>query len=121
MRIRHLQVVCASVATAIALCGCKRSQSSSVRTTTELAPLNGQVFVVTRGAENVRLGQLIVFITSLRRCRDLHVTEVAEQKIRDFARDFTNGKRVGDAREALVRDIKVNYATLVRERDRLVA
>jgi hypothetical protein len=121
MRSRYLRLAYVSAVTAVGLCGCERPQSDSLRPATQLGPLNGQVFVVTRGSENVRLGELIVFITSLRHFRDLHVDEVAQQKMRDFAREFTNAKRVGGAREALVRDIKANYATLVQERDRLVA
>jgi hypothetical protein len=119
-RLRRSRLGYTSLVLAVLLAGCKRPARLQFRNTAELMPLNGQVFVVTRGAENIRLGHLSVYLVSLTQFRDLHLNDVVESKIRDLRQQFVIAKGRGDEREALVREIKSNYAVLVDERDQLL-
>jgi hypothetical protein len=86
----------------------------------EDASLDGQAFIVTRGAENVRLGQLDVHLVERRSFDDLHLLESALKEQEQIRREFETAKKAGDKREQLVENIKTEYANLVSERDRLV-
>ena len=83
-------------------------------------PLDGEVFIVTRAAENIRLGQLDVRLVRRSDFDRIRITDYASAEQQRLARDFAAAKKAGDEDERLITEIKTNYATLVEDRDTLV-
>ncbi len=111
------------LATVLLLITCKRPQTSGPderKSVAEDVSLDGQVFIVTRGAENVRLGELHVYLVEHRLFDDLHLLESALNEQEQIRHAFDAAKKAGDQCEQLVGEVKSEYAKLVFERDRLV-
>jgi hypothetical protein len=104
---------------ALGLLGCNRHGTKDAGATKE-APLDGQVFIVTRGAENIRLGKLDVYLVERGVFNDMHLMERALAEEKQLRKEFTTAKAAGDECEKLVRDIKNRCSGLVSERDKLV-
>jgi hypothetical protein len=120
MRLVRFPFICAAAALVILTC-CGRPHPNSVQEAVERVPINGQVFITTRGGKNIRLGQITVFATALKRFRDLHIADLLESKARSLNQEFTAAKQLGEQREALVRDVKSAYAMTSEERMRFIA
>jgi hypothetical protein len=80
----------------------------------------GQVFIVTRGAENVRLGQLKVCLVPREKFDELHVNERATAEITKLEQALATARSLADEREHLVSRIKEDYSVLLTQRDELV-
>src|SRR5207302_1975761 len=93
----------------------KRDNSSSIN-----GFVLGQVFIVTRGAENVRLGQLTVYLTPLSTFEALHIEERRVAKVAELEQAFAKARIRGDESERLVSDIKRSYSVLLAQRERWV-
>jgi hypothetical protein len=102
--------------------GCKRASNSRQRDSSgdTAGIISGQVFIVTRGAENVRLGQLMLYLAPLKTFEDLHVTERRAAKVAELEQAFAKARIRGDESERLVSDIKRSYSVLLAQRDRWV-
>jgi hypothetical protein len=103
--------------------GCNRPHNQKERQ--DLSSTNGvvsgQAFIVTRGAENVRLGQLTVYLTPFRNFESLHISERREAKVAELKQAFAKAKIRGDESERLVSDIKRSYSVLLDQREKWVA
>jgi hypothetical protein len=111
----------------LALCicvtvGCNRptKQHESQNSNATNGFVSGQVFIVTRGAENVRLGQLTVGLTPLRNFESLHISERREAKVGELKQAFSKARIRGDESERLVSDIKRSYSVLLDQREKWV-
>src|SRR6266536_15011 len=123
MKIQCAASISIVLATVLLLISCKRPQTSSRderKSVAEDVSLDGQVFIVTRGAENVRLGELHVYVVERRLFDDLHLLKSALKEQQQIRRAFDVANKAGHECEQVVGDIKTEYAKLVFERDRLV-
>lgn len=115
------QIALVVVAAAL-ISGCKRKtppasvDSSDVMDST----IHGQVFIVTRGAENVRLGNLKVFLVSRSDFDALQLTTRAEAEVAELSRTWDNARKVGDETERLVSEIIASYKALLEQREHLL-
>lgn len=100
--------------------GCKRSSKLSSALDTADGIIHGQVFVVTRGAENIRLGELKVYLVPRLVFDDLKLGERGSNELSKLMRALAIAKKNGDETEGLVSEIKVNYLALLTQRDQMV-
>src|SRR5438067_536090 len=102
--------------------GCKRTSSPRQRDSSggTAGFISGQVFIVTRSAENVRLGQLAVYLAPLKTFEDLHIAERRAAKVAELEQAFAKARIRGDESEWLVSDIKGSYSVMLAQRDRWV-
>lgn len=102
--------------------GCKRPTNQQTRDNSSGANgfVSGQVFIVTRGAENVRLGQLTVYLTPLSTFDALHIEERRVAKVAELEQAFAKARIRGDESERLVSEIKRSYSVLLAQRERWV-
>ena len=114
-----LIVLCAFVAGS----GCKRQSRSQVSdmSSSPGSFITGQVFIVTRGAENVRLGQLKVCLVPRGAFDELHLREQATAKVTELSQALAKARTRGDESERLVSEIKANYSALLAQREELVS
>ena len=82
--------------------------------------IKGQVFVVTRGAENVRLGQLKIGLTTRKTFDELGLSEHATIERKRLYDEFETAKKRGNETERVISEIKSNFSDLVYQRDLLV-
>jgi hypothetical protein len=100
-----MKIYCAaslSIAAAAVLvsgsCNRQRAPTANERKSpVEDIPLDGQVFIVTRGAENVRLGELYVHLVQRRLFDELHLLESAPKEQEQIRRAFDAAKKAGNA------------------------
>ena len=106
-------------------CGtsCRREASTLAQSdsATPSATISGQVFIVTRGAENLRLGQLTVGLVAKQTFDDLHITDRAAAEARILQTEFSAALARGHQTEQLVSEVKRNYAELLEDRKALGA
>jgi hypothetical protein len=102
--------------------GCNRPSNEQRRdnSSTTAGMVCGQVFITTRGAENVRLGQLTVYLAPIRTFEALQVAERRATKVAELRQAFAKARIRGDESERLVSNIRKSYSVLLAQREEWV-
>ena len=78
------------------------------------------MFITTRGAANVKLGQLNVGLVPKAKYDELHLLDRATAEAKDIGEALLEALRRGDETEKAVSDIKAQFAELLDDRAKLV-